>query len=122
VLTVPSVRAALARPADGNGVLELWRERSFEIVLVGYRWVSGAFDRVVIRRDASGRAVGAELLDYKSSLADDERSMERKLAEYRPQLELYAEVLSRLLVLPADRITRRSATCERRRAPKKRTA
>jgi ATP-dependent helicase/nuclease subunit A len=107
VLTVPSVRAALARPADGNGVLELWRERSFEIVLEGYRWVSGAFDRVVIRRDASGRAVGAELLDYKSSLADDERSMERKLAEYRPQLELYAEVLSRLLVLPADRITRR---------------
>jgi hypothetical protein len=101
---MPAVRAALARP---RGVCEVWRERSFEIVLEGRRWVSGAFDRVAIRRDAEGRATDADLLDYKSSLAEDERAMTRKVAEYRPQLDLYAEVLARLLNSPPSRIARR---------------
>lgn len=104
VLAVPDVRAALSRPA---GHVDLWRERSFEVVLKGRRWVSGAFDRVVVRRDAQGRAVGADLLDYKSSIVDDDRAMARKVAEYRPQLDLYAEVLSHLLNVAPVRVTRR---------------
>jgi len=97
------IQSALTRPAaPAGGTVELWRERKFEIVL-GEEWISGCFDRVVVRRDAAGTVVGAEVLDYKSVSAVDENT----LATYRPQLQLYIRVLSRLLACPPDRIAAR---------------
>lgn len=100
-LQAPEVRGALARPA---GNVDLWREKSFEIIL-DEQWISGVFDRVVISRDASGRPAGAVILDFKSDrgLATEERIRDRA-ERYRPQMELYRRALSGILGLAEDRI------------------
>lgn len=93
---------ALARPA---GNVELWREKSFEIILDG-QWISGVFDRVVISKDTSGKPVGAVILDYKSNRdIDTEASIRNKAKQYQPQMELYRLALSEILGLAADRIS-----------------
>jgi len=48
------VREALARPA---GNVELWREKSFEIIMDG-QWISDVFDRVVVTRGDDGAPRG----------------------------------------------------------------
>ena len=100
-LQAGDVRAALARPG-GDAVL--WRERRFDVILDG-RWVSGVFDRAVIRRDAAGRPVSGALLDYKSDRHLEAGEAARRQAErHRPQMELYRRALSVLLGVAADRI------------------
>lgn len=101
-LGAPEVRRALARP---DGRAELWREKSFELILDG-RWVSGVFDRVVVRMDANGRPEGAEITDFKSNrgLVTGE-DMARTAGFYRPQMELYRRALSVILGLEEDRIS-----------------
>lgn len=97
VLETPDLHAALARPGSSA---EAWRERNFEILL-GDEWLSGTFDRVVIERDASGRATAATILDFKTDRVGDGASIEGAVAKYRPQLETYREVLRRMTGLPA---------------------
>ncbi len=97
---LPSVQDALARP---EGEVELWREKSFEIVLEN-QWVSGQFDRVTIIRDANGRATSATILDYKSNRIDQPAQFKETTEEYRPQLELYGRALSHILKLPESAI------------------
>ena len=100
-LQAAEVREALARPA---GQAELWREKSFEIILDG-RWVSGIFDRVVINRGADGVPAGAAILDFKSNRnLKTEADLQAQAGHYRPQMELYRRALSGLLGLAADRI------------------
>ncbi len=80
--------------------IELWRERSFEMVL-GNRHVSGVFDRVAIVRDSSGKAVSAEIYDFKTGKPEEPV----KAAEtYRPQMEIYEETLSKMLNIPFSSI------------------
>lgn len=96
------VRAALARP-EGN--TELWREKSFEIIL-DERWISGVFDRVVITRDEAGNPTGAAILDFKSDRNIDTKvGMRNKAEHYRPQMELYRRALAGILSLAEDRIS-----------------
>ena len=96
------VREALAKPA---GNVELWREKSFEIIL-NKQWISGVFDRVVITRDSAGKPVGAVILDYKSNQGlDTEVSIRNKAKHYQLQMELYRRALSGILCLAADRIS-----------------
>ncbi|NQT48268.1 MAG: PD-(D/E)XK nuclease family protein [Chloroflexi bacterium] len=99
-LASDEIRATLSRP-PGN--VELWRERPFEVVL-GDRWVTGVFDRVVIAKDSSGRAVQAEIIDFKSDdvISDDEIVGEAK--RYAPQMSLYGSALSHMLQLGPPRI------------------
>ncbi len=100
-MQMPAVRQALARPA---GRVELWRERSFEMVLDA-RWVSGQFDRVLIQRDAAGHARAASILDYKSNrIPDEPAACARKVDEYRPQLDIYRRALARILDMPEQAI------------------
>ena len=47
--------AAIWEKGTGARLLEVWRERAFEVVLDGV-WFTGVFDRVLVERDASGRA------------------------------------------------------------------
>ncbi|MBI2514093.1 MAG: UvrD-helicase domain-containing protein [Opitutae bacterium] len=85
------------RPAgDGAARGEVWRERAFEIVLDGV-WVTGVFDRVVIARDASGRAGAATVFDFKTdALTGDAAELERAVARHAAQLQLYRRVVARL--------------------------
>ena len=91
---------ALRRPA---GAAEVWRERSFEVVL-GERWISGTFDRVVLRRDAAGRVSDAIIIDYKTNRIEDETALRETVDHYRPQMQLYREVLAHILGLKPTRI------------------
>jgi len=100
-LRSPEVRKALTKPA---GNVELWREKGFDIVVDG-EWISGIFDRVIIARNATGRATDAVILDYKSNRIEDEAGDIRRTAEsYRRQMELYRLALSGILGLPQGRI------------------
>lgn len=105
-LQAPAVRAALSRPAPGA---ELWREKPFEIVMnldQRRRWVSGAFDRVVIRRNAGGQPHSATILDYKSDFLTGAADLKAAAAKYALQLALYARALARILPLAEARIER----------------
>ena len=86
---------------------ELWRERRFDLILHEdgvQKFVSGCFDRVRIRRDASGKAESAVLVDYKSNDLD-ESGIPEAVEHYREQMDLYARALSRLLDLKPENIT-----------------
>jgi ATP-dependent helicase/nuclease subunit A len=92
-LECDEVRSALERP---EGDVDLWRERRFDIVLDG-NLVTGTFDRVVITRNAAGKAVSAEILDYKSNRVDSEPDIARTAQGYREQLTTYRRALSKIL-------------------------
>ena len=100
VLGTAALSEALARP---NGHAETWRERNFEILL-GDEWLSGTFDRVVLERDAAGRAVAATILDFKTDRLSTDGEIAAAVEKYRPQLETYREVLRRMTGLPSDAI------------------
>jgi len=94
-LAFEEIRRVLSRP---EGDIELWRERPFEVV-VDDRWISGVFDRVVIQRDATGRAVKATILDFKTDDVGSDAELPVVAERYRPQMSLYQAALSRMLQL-----------------------
>ena len=98
-LASPGVRALLSKP---EGAVQLWRERSFDVVL-GNRWVTGTFDRVVVRYNDEERALSACIYDFKT---DDvpAHSVQQQATLYHSQLSLYREALSRLLHIPVAAI------------------
>ncbi len=98
----PDVQKALARP---TGNVELWREKSFEVVMDN-KWVTGQFDRVTITRDNRGKAVSATILDYKSNRIAQPTQFKDAANHYRPQLELYAQALSHILKISEHAITK----------------
>lgn len=100
-MAAPEFREALARP---RGPADLWKERRFEMA-DGDQWISGCFDRVVIRRDADGRAVSAEVLDYKSNDVRTAEQIAEAAEGYRTQLDTYCGCLARMLDLPKERLT-----------------
>jgi ATP-dependent exoDNAse (exonuclease V) beta subunit len=90
-----------ARPA---GPAEVWRERPFEAVLDG-AWVTGVFDRVVIARDASGRATAASVFDFKTDRIAGPEDRSKAEARHAPQLDLYRRAAGALLGLPPGAVT-----------------
>ncbi len=78
---------------------EVWNERRFMVNVSGLGMISGAFDRVVIRRD-NGVPAAAEIFDWKS---DDLASPEQFLC-YGEQLRIYRRALAQLLNLPENSI------------------
>jgi ATP-dependent exoDNAse (exonuclease V) beta subunit len=124
MLRQPVVIAQLSRAAHAEGELEVWREQPFVVSLPDGAHgsvVRGAFDRVVLRREA-GRVVAADIVDYKTDalpapggpqarrqldLFSGEpaeatpdgaarSSLDEKAEHYRPQMESYRAVLARL--------------------------
>jgi len=92
--------------------LEVWREKSFAVVWEreGKQQVlSGTFDRVVVARDGKGKAVAAEVVDFKTDRLDGEKEKEERAEYYRPQLEAYAEAVSKLTGLSREKVTTRIA-------------
>jgi ATP-dependent exoDNAse (exonuclease V) beta subunit len=74
---------------------ELWRERAFELVLDG-AWVTGVFDRVVVERDAAGRAVRATVFDFKTDAVASEADAQVAVARHAAQLSIYRRAVARL--------------------------
>jgi len=101
--TASPLRDALTRASE---TIDLWRERSFEIIISG-RWVSGTFDRVVFTgRDSDRRA---EIMDFKTNRrqsGESSQSFRNRMEEtYRAQMNLYRDALEQLAGIPASRIT-----------------
>jgi len=98
-LTQPSAFLDALRKPDG--VLELWRERSFELLDNG-EWVSGIFDRVVIIEENGKRRI--ELYDYKSNRPrgneTDTAFAQRLRQTYAGQMGTYRRALAQLTSLP----------------------
>lgn len=93
-LEAPEARAVLSRPSMRA---ECWREKRFEILL-NREWLSGTFDRVVIEPDR------ATILDFKTDKVETDEDFAARVDGYRPQLETYREVLSRMTGLPREAI------------------
>lgn len=83
---------------------EVWRERSFEVVLDD-TWVTGIFDRVVIERDASGRAIRAEVFDFKTNRITDVTLLAEEARRYAEQVSVYRRVAAILTGLPATQVS-----------------
>lgn len=100
-LACPDVIAALSRPETEHSP-ELWLEKRFEIVYES-KLITGAFDRVVILRDAQGSPVSATITDFKSNRLTTDKDLRRSVHDYSPQLRMYGDALSTILKLdPAD--------------------
>jgi ATP-dependent exoDNAse (exonuclease V) beta subunit len=104
----PDIRAALGAPGPG---VELWRERTFDVVVDG-AWVTGTFDRVLIENNR------ARIIDFKTDAVEDEAAIRKKTDVYRPQLALYRRALGLLTGIPELNIstllilTRPARVCE----------
>jgi len=98
----PSVRRCLENPRIAAwfraeaATDAVWRERAFDVWLDG-EWISGVFDRVVLRGD---RAV---LLDFKTDACEPEVLLER----HGGQMRLYRRALAQLVGWPEERIEAR---------------
>jgi hypothetical protein len=96
-------RARYARRCPPTMHLEVWRERPFVVKahdrLNNSTLLSGRFDRLVFGRDlASGRAVFAEVIDFKTS--------ERAVAfDHEEQLNAYRLAAGTLLGLPVESVS-----------------
>jgi ATP-dependent helicase/nuclease subunit A len=82
---------------------EVWRERTFELVENEF-WYTGTFDRVVIRRDASGRPLSATIHDFKTDRLRNDADHDRAVARYKPQLDTYRRAAALLIGLPLEKI------------------
>ncbi len=96
-----SVRSALTRPSEHS---ILWREKSFEILL-NQEWLSGTFDRVVIKHDQNGAPLSATIIDFKTDQVSSAAEIDAAAEKYRPQLNLYRQVLGRMTGLPDKSIS-----------------
>jgi len=97
VLRAPELAGAFAPP---RGPVELWREKVFDAVCDG-TWVTGIFDRVIVERDADGRAARATVIDFKT---DRRADAGQALQRHAPQLRLYRRVAAQLTGLPESEV------------------
>ena len=103
-LRFAAVKKALSRQHENED--EPWRERRFAVIDRD-QVLSGAFDRVVVTRDANGKPVAAHLIDFKTDTVPegDTQAATQKAADYAGQISVYRRALTRLLGLGPDQIT-----------------
>lgn len=96
---------ALAAPGrPGHAAAEVWNEYTFDCLVDG-QWVTGAFDRIVVYRDAAGAVTAADILDYKTNQLDGPEAAAGLADKYRPQLALYRTVLAKILGIGEDAVS-----------------
>ncbi len=103
-LTKPSsFRNALVKP---EGVIDLWREKSFELA-TGGAWTSGQLDRVVFTEQDGVRR--ARIYDYKSNKMRDGETADtfanRMTETYSTQMQAYITAVSSLTGIDKTNIT-----------------
>jgi ATP-dependent exoDNAse (exonuclease V) beta subunit len=102
VLEDKDTRPLFAKPQWASAV---WREQTFSLLSDG-ELVNGAFDRVVLRQDASGQWLSAEIIDYKTDRdIKNDGDLEVGAERHRKQLEFYRKALSALTGLPPETIS-----------------
>lgn len=95
------IAEAFTAPSQGA---ELRREQPFEL-LIGGRWVSGVFDRVVHYHNAEGvDGWRAEILDFKSDRVETAAEIEAAVESHRPQMQMYRQALAAIARIPAAAI------------------
>jgi len=100
-VTSPDLASVFSR--KDRGTVELWRERSFEIVLEG-NWITGVFDRVMVYRDESGKITAATVVDFKTDAVESAEKLAAAVKRHRPQLKTYRQVVARLTRLPLEHV------------------
>ena len=97
------VERALVKP---EGVVDLWRERSYELFHEGV-WESGQFDRVVFTGEGAERR--ATIYDFKTNEPrmgeTDDSFAARMRATYAGQMASYRHAVRELTGIPLDRIS-----------------
>lgn len=112
MLELRSVRTALSESRykrNHFGIVpdrvEIDNERVINLVM-NNRLISGTIDRlVVLMKD--GRPYAAEIIDFKTDVYDDSMTLlwvQDRIEHHRPQLEIYAQVVSELFDIPESRI------------------
>jgi ATP-dependent exoDNAse (exonuclease V) beta subunit len=97
----PALAEVFAQPA---GPAEVWRERPFEVVL-DETWVTGVFDRVVVKRDATGNVARVAVIDFKTDRVGDGVELELARDRHAQQLNLYRRVAAILAGVPVAQVT-----------------
>jgi ATP-dependent helicase/nuclease subunit A len=102
-LQAPALREIFMRPSDGA---EVWRERAFELVIDG-AWTTGVFDRVIVEREKDGHVQRVRVVDFKTDRVgrDAQEDVERVVARYRGQMELYRRAAATLCGVRTDRVS-----------------
>lgn len=108
MLTISSVRRVLSQsryqllPGDH---IEIDNERPVSLV-TEHQLITGTIDRLtVVFRD--GKPHSAEIFDYKTDAYDPTMSLiwkDDRLDYHRPQMQMYADVVSRLFSIPRERV------------------
>ena len=95
-------RDVFVAPSDGSA--EVWRERSFEIIL-DEAWVTGVLDRVLVVRDERGRIARVVVYDFKTDRVCDTADTAREWrARYAAQMQLYRRAVAVLTGASLDRV------------------
>jgi ATP-dependent exoDNAse (exonuclease V) beta subunit len=113
LLQLTSVQKTLSRTryeSDRAGLVAdeivVENERRVSLILDD-RLIDGSVDRLVILKKG-GRPFAAEIVDYKTDHWDTRTALDQWIRErtnhHRPQLKAYAQVASRMLKLPLERI------------------
>jgi len=101
-LRAPELGGIWRKPSGASArgpAVEVWRERTFEMVLDG-DWVTGVFDRVVVMRGEDGLAVAATVVDFKTDRLEADIDWAQAAARHAGQLNLYRRVVSILTGIP----------------------
>ncbi len=112
MLQLRSVRQALGKQRYSRNMfgevpdrVEIDNERVINLVM-NDRLIAGTIDRlVVLLKD--GRPYAAEIIDFKTDAYDDNMTLlwvQDRIDHHRPQLEIYARVVSELFDIPEERI------------------
>lgn len=85
--------------------VEIDNERVINLVM-NDRLISGTIDRLVVMIK-DGKPYAAEIIDFKTDAYDDSMTLlwvQDRIEHHRPQLEIYARVVSELFAIPEERI------------------
>ena len=96
-LAKPTAMEIFNRP---EGRFDLWRERAFDLMIDG-QWVSGTFDRVVIRYAIDGKPRSATVYDFKT----DHGSLAEIEERHAGQMAAYRKAISALLAMDSEGVT-----------------
>jgi ATP-dependent helicase/nuclease subunit A len=116
-LREPELGGIWLKPVGAGAVglaMEVWRERTFELVLDG-NWVTGIFDRVMVVRRADGQGVGATVVDFKTDRLETDFDWAKAAEKHSAQLNLYRRVVSILTGIPLNQVQCEIVFTRRRR-------
>lgn len=100
----PNIKSLLsAKRYEGFESILVWREQPFAITYQG-NIVNGVIDRLVICCDQNGMAHEAEVIDFKTDRLNNEEQYEQRVAQYKPQLDMYRVAASRITGLELSKV------------------